>query len=219
MSKKFSKEPQKFGTGHMEGIVEAGAANNAAVSGAWIPALVFGIPGDSITAIAIGVLYLKGLNPGPTIFINNPQSIYAVFILFFLSNIIMLPFGWLAIKSAKQVLRVPRNVLMPLILMFCIVGAFAMNNSLYGVSIMLIFGIVGFFLEENGFPVAPVILGMILGPMLEQNFITSLIKSDGSMLAFFQRPIAAGLGIVTLLVWLTPIAVAFLRYRRRVSPA
>jgi TctA family transporter len=219
MSKKFSKEPQKFGTGHMEGIVESGAANNAAVSGAWIPALVFGIPGDSITAIVIGVLYLKGLNPGPTIFINNPQAIYAVFILFFLSNLIMLPFGWLAIKSAKQILRVPRNVLMPLILMFCIVGAFAMNNSLYGVSIMLIFGLVGFFLEENGFPVAPVILGMILGPMLEQNFITSLIKADGSMLAFFQRPIAAGLGIVTLLVWATPLVLAVLRYRRRVSPA
>ncbi|MBX6367455.1 MAG: tripartite tricarboxylate transporter permease [Rhodospirillales bacterium] len=219
MSKRFSKEPQKFGTGHIEGIVESGAANNAAVSGAWIPALVFGIPGDSITAIVIGVLYLKGLNPGPTIFINNPESIYAVFILFFLSNIIMLPFGWLAIKSAKQILRVPRNILMPLILMFCIVGAFAMNNSLYGVTVMLVFGLLGFFLEENGFPIAPVILGMILGPMLEQNFITSLIKSDGDMLAFFERPIAAGLGIVTLLVWATPIVLALLRRRRRMSPA
>lgn len=219
MSKKFSKEPQKFGTGHIEGIVESGAANNAAVSGAWIPALVFGIPGDSITAIVIGVLYLKGLNPGPTIFIHNPESIYAVFVLFFLSNIIMLPFGWLAIKSAKQILRVPRNVMMPLILMFCIVGAFAMNNSLYGVTVMLVFGLLGFFLEENGFPVAPVILGMILGPMLEQNFITSLIKSDGDMLAFFERPIAAGLGIVTLLVWATPIVLAVLRRHRRVSPA
>jgi TctA family transporter len=219
MSKKFSKEPEKFGTGHIEGIIESGAANNAAVSGAWIPALVFGIPGDSITAIVIGVLYLKGLNPGPTIFINNPQSIYAVFILFFLSNIIMLPFGWLAIKSAKQILRVPRNILMPLILMFCVVGAFAMNNSLYGVTIMLVFGILGFLLEENGFPVAPVILGLILGPMLEQNFITSLIKSDGNMLAFFERPIAAGLGIVTLLVWATPIVLAILRQRRQMRTA
>jgi putative tricarboxylic transport membrane protein len=218
MSKKFSKEPEKFGTGHIEGIIESGAANNAAVSGAWIPALVFGIPGDSITAIVIGVLYLKGLNPGPTIFINNPESIYAVFILFFLSNIVMLPFGWLAIKSAKQILRVPRNILMPIILMFCVVGSFAMNNSLYGVTIMLVFGIIGFLFEENGYPVAPVILGMILGPMLEQNFITSLIKSDGSMLAFFERPIAAGLGIVTLLVWATPIVLAIVR-QRRVSPA
>jgi TctA family transporter len=219
VSKRLSKTPEKFGTGHVEGIIESGAANNAAVSGAWIPALVFGIPGDSITAIVIGVLYLKGLNPGPTIFINNPQSIYAVFILFFLSNIIMLPFGWLAIKSAKQILRVPRNILMPLILMFCVVGAFAMNNSLYGVTIMLVFGILGFLLEENGFPVAPVILGLILGPMLEQNFITSLIKSDGNMLAFFERPIAAGLGIVTLLVWATPIVLAILRQRRQMRTA
>ncbi len=101
MSKRFSKTPEKFGTGHIEGIIEAGAANNAALSGAWIPALVFGIPGDSITAIVIGVLYLKGLNPGPTIFIENPQNIYAVFIIFFLANLLLLPFGWLLIKAAK----------------------------------------------------------------------------------------------------------------------
>jgi TctA family transporter len=217
VSKKFSKEPEKFGTGHIEGIVESGAANNAAVSGAWIPALVFGIPGDSITAIVIGVLYLKGLNPGPTIFINNPQTIYAVFILFFLSNVIMVPFGWLAIKSAKQILRVPRGILMPVILMFCIVGSFAINNSLYGVVVMLVFGVLGFLLEENGFPVAPVILGMILGPLLEQHFITSMIKADGNMLAFFERPIAAGLGITTLIVWLLPLVFAV--HRRRAAMA
>ena len=89
--KRFSKEPEKFGTGHVEGIVESGAANNSALGGAWIPALVFGIPGDSITAIAIGVLYLKDMNPGPTLFINNPQNIYAVFIVFILAQLLMLP--------------------------------------------------------------------------------------------------------------------------------
>ena len=108
MSKKFSKQPEKFGTGHVEGVIESGAANNSALSGAWIPALVFGIPGDSITAIAIGVLYLKNMNPGPTIFINNPENIYAVFIVFFLANLMMLPLGVLAIKSYKQVLQVSR---------------------------------------------------------------------------------------------------------------
>ena len=102
VSKKFSKEPQKFGTGHVEGIVESGAANNSALGGAWIPALVFGIPGDSITAIAIGVLYLKDMNPGPTLFVNNPQNIYAVFIVFVLAQLLMLPFGWMAIKAAKR---------------------------------------------------------------------------------------------------------------------
>jgi putative tricarboxylic transport membrane protein len=217
MSKRFSKEPQKFGTGHVEGIVESGAANNAAVSGAWIPALVFGIPGDSITAIVIGVLYLKGMNPGPTIFINRPEMITAVFMLFFLAQLIMVPFGWAAIKSAKQILRMPREILMPIILMFCMVGAFAINNTVFGIAIMLAFGILGFLMEENGFPVAPVILGIVLGPMLEQNFITSLIKSDGNFFGFFARPIAAGLGIVTILVWIAPLALML--WRRRRTPA
>ncbi len=93
MSKKLSKEPEKFGTGHPEGLVESGAANNSALASAWIPALVFGIPGDSITAIAIGVLYMKDMNPGPTIFVNNPQNVYAVFLLFLMANLIMLPLG------------------------------------------------------------------------------------------------------------------------------
>src|SRR3979409_2688804 len=121
ISKKFSKEPEKFGTGHVEGIVESGSANNSALAGAWIPALVFGIPGDSITATRIGVLYLKGMNPGPSIFINNPQNIYAIFLVFIIANIMMLPLGWAAIKSSKQILRVPRNILIPVILLFCIV--------------------------------------------------------------------------------------------------
>ena len=129
MSKKFSKEPEKFGTGHVEGIVEIGSANNSALAGAWIPALVFGIPGDSITAIVIGVLYMKNMNPGPTLFTTNPQNIYAVFLLFIIANMIMLPLGWLCIKVAKRILQVPRNVLMPVILLFCIVGAFAINNT------------------------------------------------------------------------------------------
>jgi TctA family transporter len=219
LSKRFSKEPKKFGTGHVEGIIESGAANNAAVSGAWIPALVFGIPGDSITAIVIGVLYLKGMNPGPTIFINKPEMITAVFMLFFLAQLIMIPFGWMAIKSAKQVLRMPREVLMPIILMFCMVGAFAINNTAFGIAIMLAFGILGFLMEENGFPVAPVILGIVLGPMLEQNFITSLIKSDGDFLGFFARPIAAGLGIVTILVWLTPPVLMLWRRRKAPEPS
>ena len=93
VAKRFSKEPEKFGTGHVEGMVDAGAANNSALGGAWVPALVFGIPGDSITAIVIGVLYMKNMNPGPTIFINNPQHIYAVFIVFFVANLLMMPLG------------------------------------------------------------------------------------------------------------------------------
>lgn len=205
VSKRFSKEPQKFGTGHVEGIVEAGAANNSALGGAWIPALVFGIPGDSITAIAIGVLYLKGMNPGPTLFVDNPQNIYAVFIVFMLAQLLMLPLGWLAIKAAKQVLRIPAGLLMPVILLFCVVGSFAINNTLFGVIVMGLAGVLAFFMERWGFPVAPTILGVVLGKMLEEHFFSSLIKADGNLFVFFERPIAGTLGALTLLIWLWPL--------------
>jgi putative tricarboxylic transport membrane protein len=211
MSKKFSKEPQKFGTGHVEGIVEAGASNNSALAGAWIPALVFGIPGDSITAIVIGVLYIKGLNPGPTVFMEKAPEMYAIFFVFILANLAMIPLGVAAIKGAKQLLRAPREVLMPVILLFCIVGSFAINNSLFGVVLMLVFGLIAYVMEENGFPVAPAILGMVLGAMLEEHFISSMIKGDGRLLAFFERPIAAGLGVVTLAVFAWPLARAWMR--------
>lgn len=218
-SKRFSKEPEKFGTGHPEGIVESGAANNAAVSGAWIPALVFGIPGDSITAIVIGVLYLKNVIPGPLVFERSPDIVTALFVVFFLANLIMLPFGWVAIKAFKHILRIPREMLMPIVMMFCIVGAFAITNSPFAVGVMLVFGLLGFLMEENGFPVAPVILGIVLGPMLEQSFVTSMIKSDGSFLAFFARPIAGGLGAVTILVWFAMAWRGFRRFRLQPAPA
>ncbi len=205
MSKKFSKEPEKFGTGHVEGIVESGAANNSALGGAWIPALVFGIPGDSITAIAIGVLYLKNMNPGPMLFVENPQNIYAVFIVFLLAQLLMLPLGWGAIKVAKRILRIPATLLMPLILLFCVVGSFAINNTLFGVVIMLVAGVMAFFMERWGFPVAPTILGVVLGTMLEEHFFSSLIKADGNFFVFFERPIAGTLGALTLLIWGWPL--------------
>jgi TctA family transporter len=211
VSKKFSKEPEKFGTGHVEGIVESGSANNSALAGAWIPALVFGIPGDSITAIVIGVLYMKNMNPGPTLFTQNPQNIYAVYLLFIVANLLMVPLGWMCIKAAKQILRVPRNVLMPVILLFCIVGTFAINNTAFDVGVMLVAGLAAYVLEENGFPSAPAILGVVLGGMLEENFVTSMIKSEGSLTAFFGRPIAASLGTLTLGAWFLPPLVRRLR--------
>jgi TctA family transporter len=201
VAKRFSKEPEKFGTGHIEGIIDAGAANNSSLGGAWVPALVFGIPGDSITAVVIGVLYMKGMNPGPTIMIEQPHLLYAMFIVFFVANLIMIPFGWAAIKIYKQILSVPREVLMPVILIFCIVGSFAINNTVFGVGIMLVMGIVAFLMEENGIPVAPAILGLVLGEMIENNFMTSMMKSDGDLLVFFERPVAAVLGVLTLLAW------------------
>jgi TctA family transporter len=211
ISKKLSKEPEKFGTGHVEGIVESGAANNSALAGAWIPALVFGIPGDSITAIVIGVLYMKNMNPGPTLFTQNPQNIYAVYLLFIIANLIMIPLGFLCIKAAKQILKVPRNILMPIILLFCVVGAFAINNTPFDIGVMLVAGVAAYVLEENGFPIAPAILGVVLGGMLEENFVTSMIKADGSVLAFFTRPLAATLGVLTLAAWFLPPAIRRMR--------
>jgi TctA family transporter len=211
MSKKFSKEPEKFGTGHVEGIVESGSANNSALAGAWIPALVFGIPGDSITAIVIGVLYMKNMNPGPTLFTTNPQNIYAVFLLFIVANLIMIPLGILCIKVAKRILKVPREILMPMILLFCVVGTFAINNSVFQIGVMLVAGILAYLLEANKFPTAPAILGVVLGGMLEENFITSMIKSNGDLTAFVARPIALGLAILTALVWFAPLLLRTLR--------
>ena len=211
ISKKFSKEPDKFGTGHVEGIVESGSANNSALAGAWIPALVFGIPGDSITASVIGVLYMKNMNPGPTLFTNNPQNIYAVYLLFILANLIMIPLGWWCIKVSKQILKVPRNVLMPVIMLFCVVGSFAINNTAFDVTVMLIAGIAAYVLEDNGFPIAPAILGVVLGSMLEENFVSSVIKSDGAFSAFFTRPVAGVLAALTIAVWFLPLLMRRLR--------
>ncbi|MVS98828.1 tripartite tricarboxylate transporter permease [Devosia marina] len=204
-SKRMSKTPEQYGKGHPEGLVDASAANNAAVGGSWIPALVFGIPGDSVTAIAIGVLYMKGINPGPTVFLQTPEIIYAVFMLFILAIIVMVPLGWGTVKLARRVLTIPRRILMPLILTFCIVGSFALTNSPYGIVLMLCIGLAGWFLEENGFPLAPIILGLVLGGMVERNFLTSMIKSDGDLLGFFERPVAAVLGVLVILLWGTVI--------------
>jgi TctA family transporter len=149
---------------------------------------------------------------------SNVSQIYAVFLVFFVANLLMIPLGWACIKAAKHILDVPRNVLMPIILLFCIVGAFAINNTVFAVTVILVFGVIAYFMEENGFPIAPAILGVILGTMLEENFITSMIKADGRFIAFFERPIAATLGVATLLVWAWPVA-QYLRRRGAAAPA
>ena len=123
----------------------------------------------------------------------------------------MLPLGYAAIRGARKLLTVPKNILMPIILLFCVVGSFAMTNSPYGILLMLIFGVIGWLMEENGIPVAPLVLGLVLGELLEQSFMTSMIKSDGAFLVFFQRPIAGILGAVTLAIWAMMLWRAFQR--------
>jgi TctA family transporter len=203
ISKRFSKTPEKFGTGYPEGLIEAGASNNASMASGWVPSLLFGIPGDTITAIAIGVLYMKGLNPGPTLFTEKASSMYALYIVFMLGNIIMIPLGLIMIRLATNILRVKRYLIMPVIVLLCAVGSFATGNNLFLVLTVAFFGVLGFIMEKYGFPVAALVLGIVMGNMLEQHFVTSLIKSDGSILPFFSRPVSAVLATMTigLLIW------------------
>jgi TctA family transporter len=201
MAKRFSKTPERFGTGHPEGVIEAGAANNAALSGAWVPALVFGIPGDAVTAIAVGVLIMKGLNPGPQLFETQAPTLYAIYLIFILANLLLLPLGWLAIRLATPLLRIPRHQLSAVILMFCILGSYAINNSSFDIGVMLVFGVLAFVLGRLGIPIGPIILGLVLGPMVEMNFLTSMVIADGRFAGFFARPIAAGLGVAAILIW------------------
>ena len=213
MAKKFSKEPEKFGTGHPEGLVEAGASNNASLASGWVPSLLFGIPGDTITAIAIGVLYMKGLNPGPTLFTERASSMYALYIIFIIANIIMIPFGIVMIRVAASILKAPRASIMPVILVCCAVGAFATGNNLFAIVCVAAFGIIGYLMEANGYPVAALVLGIVMGSMVEQNFVTSLIKSDGSLLPFIERPVSMVLASMTLAAFAWPL-VAWLGRRK-----
>jgi TctA family transporter len=215
MAKRFSKEPEKFGTGHPEGLIEAGSSNNASLASGWVPSLLFGIPGDTVTAIAIGVLYMKGLNPGPTLFTERASSMYALYMIFMLANIIMIPLGIVMIRMASTILYVPRSMVMPVIVLLCAVGTFATTNSLFAVLTTAGFGALGFLMERQGYPVAALVLGVVMGTMVEQSFVTSLIKSDGSLLPFFSRPVSSVLAALTIGALLWPIlAWGLARWRR-----
>jgi TctA family transporter len=207
VSKRFSKKPDDYGKGSIEGIADATTSNNAALAGAWIPALVFGIPGDSITAIVIGVLMMKNITPGPDIFIKQASLVYAIYLIFILANLVLLPIGLLAIKAGTTVVRIPRRVLMPIILLFCVVGSYALNGSYFDIVTMLIMGLLGFILERHKIPLAPVVLGLLLGPVVEERFIQVMTGADGFIGGFLNsdRPVALGLGLGFFLLWSTII--------------
>ena len=214
-SKRVSKTPGEYGRGSIEGVGDATAANNSALAGAWIPALVFGIPGDSITAIVIGVLLMKNVKPGPAIFEQQGVLVYSIYFIFLLANLLLIPIGLVAIKLSSYVVHVPRRVLLPVILLFCVIGSFAINGSYFDVGVMLLMGLLGFLLERRQVPLGPVVLGIILGGPLEERFIQTLTGSDGSLWAFFDRPLAGTLGIICLAVWLLPPLWSLLRRRAK----
>ena len=207
-SKRRSKTPEEYGRGSLEGIADAGAANNAALAGAWIPALVFGIPGDSITAIVLGIMMMKNLSPGPEIFERQAVLVHSLYIIFVLANLALIPAGWLAIRAGGQLVRVPRHTLIPIVVMFCVIGAYAINGSYFDVGLMLMMGVVGFLLERGQFPVGPVVLGIVLGGPLEERFIQAMTASRGSPSVFVSRPVAAVLALAAVAVWLLPVITA-----------
>jgi putative tricarboxylic transport membrane protein len=150
---------------------------------------------------------MKGLNPGPTLFTERASSMYALYIIFIIANIIMIPLGILMIRAASHILRAPRSAIMPVILVCCAVGAFATGNNLFAIVCVAAFGVIGYVMEANGYPVAALVLGIVMGAMVEQNFVTSLIKSDGNLMPFIERPVSAVLAAMTLAAFAWPLFV------------
>ncbi|WP_162628772.1 MULTISPECIES: tripartite tricarboxylate transporter permease [Marinobacter] len=189
-AKKMSKTPEKFGTGHHEGIVASESSNNSLVGGALIPMLTLGVPGEAATAVLMGGLMIQGIQPGPTLFTDQAPIIYGIFIAFLVANVFMLLIQWFGIRMFVKVLQVPRKILMAMILVFCVIGVYAVDGDIFNVYLMLGFGVLGFFLNKYGFGTAPVILGLILGPIAESNLRRALLLSGGDWSVLVSRPIS-----------------------------
>jgi TctA family transporter len=197
----------------LSGIADATSANNAALAGSWVPALVFGIPGDSVTAIVIGVLLMKNVTPGPKVFAEQASLVYSIYLIFLLANLVLLPVGFAAIKLGGTLVRVPRRILLPIIVLFCVTGAYALNGSMFDVWIMLAMGLLGFVLERRNIPLGPAVLGIILGGPLEERFIQTLTGAGGSVMGLVNRPVAAVLAAACVVLW----AVVVLSMRKQRS--
>jgi len=189
-AKSLSKNPERFGTGCVEGIIASEAANNASIAGALVPLITMGIPGDSVTAILIGGLMIHGINPGPLLFQNNADLVYSIFVASFVANIFMFLLMIFGIKLFATLLRVQKKYLLTTIMLLCVVGAYTLNNRLFDVWTLLLFGIIGFLFEKFDYPLTPIILGIILGPIMEKNLREGLVAYDGSFLPIFTRPIS-----------------------------
>ena len=210
MAKRASSEPEKFGKGHLEGLIAPEVANNAVVGAALIPLLTFGVPGDAVTAVMLGTFSAQGLQPGPLLFRDHPDVIYALYVTMFVSGLVMFVTATLTIRFWVKVLEVPREYLYPIIGVLCVVGSYAINNSLFDVGLMLVAGLAGFLLRMGGFAVPPMVLAFILAPKLELALQQSLVMSDGGYAIFVSRPIS-GCFIV-----LTAVSIAlFIRRERR----
>ncbi len=188
-AKRTSKEPEKFGDGALEGLIAPETANNAVTGGALVPLLTLGVPGDSVTAVLLGALMIQGITPGPTLFVEQPEVATGIYALKILSNLLLLILGLAFIHLFVQVIRIPESVLVPSTLVLCCVGAFAMRNQIFDVIVAMVLGFIGYFMKRADYPVPPVLLGLVLGGMVESNFRRSLLISKGSLAIFVQDPI------------------------------
>ena len=205
MERRVSKHPEKFGTGIPEGIAAPEASNNGTTGGALIPLLTLGIPGDANTAVMLGALMMHNLTPGPQLFLTKAETVNTLFAGFMLANVCMLILGFLGQPLFVKIVSIPKRVLVPVIIVMCTVGSFAINNNYYDIIIMLIAGLVGYFMSKGGYPLSPIVLALILGPMAEGNFRRSLVMSQGSYSIFLQRPFSAAFIIIGILSLLWPI--------------
>ncbi len=213
---KSSSRDQEIGKGSIKGVIAPTSANNAAIGGTWIPALVFGVPGDSITAIVLGAMLMYGLRPGPLIFTQSAALVQQLFTVAVIVQIFLIPIGWLGIKAFSLFLRLKSGVVMTAVVFFSIIGAFAIRNSPFDVYVMLIFSLIGFIFEKLGIPLAPMILGLILGRMIEDNLRVGLIKTKGSFLPFLTRPISAVLVCLIIFSLLLPLIKNLLNRRNSI---
>ena len=199
-AKNGSKYPEKFGTGIIDGIVASETANNATIGGALVPLLTLGIPGDAATALLLGGLTIHGITPGPLLFDTQAELVYGVFVICLVANLMMLVIEYGGIKVFARVLMVPKYILMPIIMVLCVVGAYGLNNRLFDVWAILFFGVLSYLLEKFKFPLTPIILGFILGPTIETNLRRGLIASQGSYMPFLTHPICAAFLVISILV-------------------
>lgn len=193
-AKRFSKHPEKFGKGAIDGVIASETANNAVTGAAMVPLLTLGIPGSSVAAVILGGLMIQGLRPGRELFTVHAEVTYTVMVGFIFANILMGIIGLLIVPHLSHITRLPVGVVAPLVVALCVIGSFALSNQMFDVWIMLSFGFLGYFMRKFGFPPAPVVLGLILGPMAELGLRQSLILGEGALLSyFFGRPISVTL--------------------------
>jgi TctA family transporter len=201
-AKAVTKEREQFGKGSIDGLMAAETGDMSSIPGHIIPALALGIPGSAPSAVLMAAMIIHGIQPGPMLMIEHPQFIYDVVAMTSLATVSILVFGLFLIKPLLLVLRIRRTVLMPIIFLLCTVGAFASASRLFDIYCMLAIGIGAFFLRRRGYQMAPFVLGLVLGGLLDKSLRRGLVLSDGSLKPFFTRPISIGFATVTILILL-----------------